>query len=393
MGFDDVSARPIELKVGDWPAFWKRLISEERVCPYVYISPKRVIPESDEVECLVEPKTLAKAICGNAIVLFSKDLGFTKEMSYLGPEEYVCYGGAIRVYQPDIKTVGKEDSYRHRFLSASYIADVEAEQVLLMLRRALAQNVNFYDTFFRVDECRRKKDESNRRKRLAEIQEQHRKAIDELQDQKLDEAVEEEQKRLEAEERETDLRHEIEKYKQDIYNLSAQVEAFRSAAGKCRDLEAALNSRIEVQSIPETQTNVAMFFKSTFGDKLGFTDEAMRSLKDCIIPPSDLWRIFYNLAMVMNNLIISDRIDPYKEFQRKTGICCSRGEGQMTRKDKVLMRQFTSQYKGEEINIEPHITFPRISQSIHFGYSNAEQKIVIGHCGEHLEIYSTQKRK
>lgn len=393
IGFDDVSVQPKELKVGDWPDFWKRIISEDRACPYVYISPKRITPESDEVELLIDPDTLANTICGNAIVFFSKDYEFTNEMSYLGPEEYVCYGGAIRVYQSDIKTVGKEDSYRHRFLSGSYISDVEADHVLLMLRRALAQNVHFYDTFFRVDECRKKKDESSRRQRLAEIQEQHCQAINKIQDQKLDEAVEEEQKRLEAEEREADLQLKIDGYKQDIYSLSSQVETFRAAAGRCRELEDALTSRLEVQSIPETQTDVVMYFKATFGDKLGFTDDAIKSLKDCIIPTADLWNVLYALATVMNTLIVSDNIDPYREFQQQTGINCSRGEGRMTRKDKVLMRQFVSQYKGEIIDIEPHITFPKMSQSIHFGYSNAQQKIVVGHCGEHLEIYSTQKRK
>ena len=393
IGFDDVPLQAKELKAGDWPAFWKRIISEERACPYVYISPRRINTESDEVELLVDPDALAKAVCGNAVVYFSKDYGFTKEMSYIGPEEYVCYGGAIRVYQPGIKTVGKEDSYRHRFLSASYIFDEEADHILLMLRRALAQNVHFYDTFFRVDECRKKKDESCRRQRLTEIQEQHRKAINEIKDKKLDEAVEEEGKRLEAEEKEAALQIEIDGYKRDIYNLSAQVEAFRSAASKCRELESALTSRLEIQAIPKTQTDVVMYFRSTFGDKLGFTEDATESLKDCTIPVADLWNVLYALATVMNTLIVSDDIDPYKEFRRQTGIDCSRGEGRMTRKDKVLMRQFVSQYNGETIDIEPHITFPRLSQSIHFGYSNADQKIVIGHCGEHLEISSTQKRK
>jgi len=393
IGFDDVSVQAKELKVGDWPDFWKRIISEERLCPYVYISPRKISIESDEVELLINPDTLAKMISGNAIVYYSKNYAFTDEMLYIAPEEYVCYGGAIRIYQPDIKTVGKEDSYRHRYLPARFISDVEAEHILLILRRALAQNVNFYDTFFRVDECRRKKDESYRRQRLREIQEQHCRALNELQEQKLDEAVEEEQRRLEAEEREAALQIEIDGYKQDIYNLSTQVEIFRSAARKSQELELSLTSRFKVKSIPVTQTDVIKYFQLTFADKLGFTDDVNKSLKNCTIPVSDLWNVLYSLATVMNTLIGSGSTDPYKEFQQQTGINCSRGEGRMTRKDKELMRQFVSEYNGEKINIEPHITFPKLSQSIHFGYSNAEMKIVIGHCGKHLEIYSTQKRK
>lgn len=392
-GIDDVSLQPKELKAGDWPDFWQRIVSEDRACPYIYISPCRISSEPDKTELLIDPVVLANAVCGNAVVYFSKDYGFTNEMSYIGPEEYVCYGGAIRVYQPDIKAVGKEDSYRHRFLPASSISSEGAEHILLMLRRALVQNVHFYDTFFRVAECRKKKDETNRRQRLAEIQEQHRKVIDEIKDQQLDEAVEEEQKRLEAEEREAELQIEIDTYKQNIYNLSAQVESFRSAASKCRELESALTSRLEIRTVPLTQADVVIYFRTIFGDRIGFAEEAMKSLKGCTIPIADLWSVLYALSTVMNTLIVSDNIDPYKEFQRQTGIACSRGEGRMTRKDKVLMRQFVVQYNGEEIDIEPHITFPKFSQSVHFGYSYVASKIVIGHCGEHLKIYTTQKRK
>lgn len=393
IGFDEVSLHAKELMVGDGPGFWERVIAEERECPYIYISPKRINLESEETELLVDPDILAKSICGNATVFFSNDYIFTNEMSYLGSVDYVCYGGAIRVYLPDIKTFSKEDSYRHRFLSASFIIDKGADHILLMLRRALVQNVHFYDSFFRVDECRKKKDESNRQHRLAEIQEQHRKKIYEIQDQKLDEAVEEEQKRLEAEEREAELKMEIDDLKRYNYNLTVQVETFRSAVNKTRELESALISRFKIKSVPETQTDVVMYYKATFGDKLGFTDDAIQSLKDCTVPVADLWSVFYALATVMNSLIVKENIDPYKEFKRVTGIDCSRGEGRMTRKDKVLMRQFISQYNGKDIDIEPHITFPRMSQSIHFGYSETEQKIVVGHCGEHLKIYSTQKRK
>ena len=85
--------------------------------------------------------------------------------------------------------------------------------------------------------------------------------------------------------------------------------------------------------------------------------------------------------------------DPYKEFRSRTGIDASRGEGRMTRKDSKLMEQFKTHYDGRVIDIEPHITYGRESQSVHFGFDAETGKIIIGHCGEHLDIYSTQKRK
>ncbi len=393
LGTDDVSEQPIELKTGEWPSFWNKIQSSERVCPYVYISPRQIAAEPYEFKFSIDPAKLAKIICGNAIVFYSQEDGFTKEMSYIGPEDYICYGGALRIYQPDITNPGKDDSYRHRFLSSHYIDDTGEDAILLMLRRALAQNVNFYDSFFRVSECRKKIDESSRRRRLAEIQKHHEKNLEQFQDEVLDEVTAEEQKRLQAEERVDELELEIDEYKRDNYHLSSQVEAYRSAANRCRDLESSLNSRTKIRSLPSTQKDIALYFQTTFCDKLAFTDDAINSLKECFIPPAELWDVFYKLATEMPPIMSSNSTDPYKDFYKKTGINCARGEGKMTRKDKNLMRQFVSDYEGKSIDIEPHITFPKLSQSIHFGYMDSNQKIVIGHCGEHLDVYSTRKQK
>ena len=74
-----------------------------------------------------------------------------------------------------------------------------------------------------------------------------------------------------------------------------------------------------------------------------------------------------------------------------TGIEAARGEGAMTRKDKRLMRQFETEYHGKAVDIEAHITYPKLGQSIHFGYLKEENKLIVGWCGGHKEIASTRK--
>lgn len=71
--------------------------------------------------------------------------------------------------------------------------------------------------------------------------------------------------------------------------------------------------------------------------------------------------------------------DIYKEFVARTGIKAKRGEGSMTRSDAKLMRQFVTEYKGESINIEAHITYGKLGQSIHFGFSNNDKKLSLAH--------------
>ena len=65
----------------------------------------------------------------------------------------------------------------------------------------------------------------------------------------------------------------------------------------------------------------------------------------------------------------------------------------MTRKDRSLMRQYETSIGSEAVDIEAHITYAKQGQSIHFGYSSIRDKVVVGHCGEHLDNYTTRKVK
>ena len=391
-GFDDLSGVPQKLTQDDWPEFWKRITSPERELPYVYISPIKINYETDETVLLINPNTLAKAVCGNALVFYADTAAFVKEMNGCCDANYNCYGGAIRIYQPNIKKLSKEDSIRHRFLTAANINEIGCDQIIQIFRRALSQNVYFYESFFRIDDCKRKIADIARQRRLMEIQDQHIAQMDELKNEKFDEAVEEEQGRLEAEAREEILRAELTDSKREKYNLQCQIETYRSAANRNEGLETALQSRNEIHRYPKSPFDIIAYFSKMFGDRIAFSADAIKSAKDCSIPPEDLWKVFFNLATVMRDLLLDDCSNTYDRFKSITGIDCSRGEGTMTRKDRDLMKQFDTCYKDEIIDIEPHITFPRISQSIHFGFSDNERKIVVGHCGKHLEIYSTQKK-
>ncbi len=392
-GFDDLLSVPLKLSPGDWQIFWEHIISPARELPYIFISPKRISYATEETKLLVDPFSLAKAVCGNAVVYYANSIDLVNEMNYLCDKNYICYGGAIRIYQSNIQTLDKEDSYRHRFLTASYIQDIGSEELIQIFRRALTQNVRFYETFFRIDECRKKTSEIIRHRRLLEIQNQHKAQMDELKNGKLDEAIEEEQKRLEAESREEELQKELADLKREKYNLAYQLEANRSAGKKNEDLEAALQCRNEISAYPKTPLEVITYFSLMFVDKIAFTDDAIRSAKDCTISSDDLWQVLFYLATEMQSLLSNDTPNPYSVFKTKTGIDVSRGEGSMTRKDKELMKQFETRYYDKIIDIEPHITFSRQAQSIHFGYSANDRKIIIGHCGKHLDIYSTIHRK
>lgn len=385
VGMDTPTATPTPLYSGDWPRFWKRLTNKDRILPYIYISAYHT---SESAGFLISPEMLANAVCGNALVFYPYSPEFTEEMNRFCPESYACFGGAVRIYMPQLDISKKTDSLQHRYFNANKIMEYGSNGIVEIFRRALVQDGNFYESFLRIDSCRRRKEEYFRHKRLLQIQETHKSEMDTLKSESLDIALEEEQKRLKAEEQIALLEMEIEELKQENFNLGAQSHSFRTAATKSKD-----QTRLEIKELPKSAESVVDYFTKIFGDRIAFTDGAIKSLKNCTIDTAELWRVLYCLATTMCDLLTAGTPQPYAAFRTATGIDCARGEGRMTHKDKSLMQQFETTYKGETINTEPHINFRRQSQSIHFGFSANEHKIIVGHCGEHLEIYSTGKRK
>lgn len=70
------------------------------------------------------------------------------------PEKFGCYSGNVRIYLPHPHVDDVADSYRHRMIYARDIVDNE-EDIYGMLRRALAQDVHFYEDMFRVEDCKK----------------------------------------------------------------------------------------------------------------------------------------------------------------------------------------------------------------------------------------------
>ena len=385
-GPDDLSSTPIRLSVGDWPQFEERIRDSNRVLPYIYISPYED-PTDDNARCkyYVNPSTLATAMFGNALVFYADDMDFTAEMRYMSPD-YSCYGGALRVYTPNTT-----EAARHRYMSPSDLVMLGEDVVISSFIRAFAQNVNFYESFLRIEQCKKLRADAVRKKRIEQLKEQHRAQMSQVENTKLEEAIEEESKRLEAEDRANELESTVNEQKKKIWRLEEQANALQVYATENAGLRKSIEARMHLPHMPSSREDVVNYFMQVFADKLDFTPDALKSLKGCTLNPAVLWDFFFDLATVMWPLLDGGNGDPYAQFRNKTGYDCARSEGSATRKDKKLMRQFQTVLNGEVIDIEPHLTFPADRQSIHFGYSTTLRKIIIGHCGEHLDIYSTRK--
>ena len=368
--------------------------------PYIYISPLNY-PSKEKIT-LIDPDQLALAMGGNAMVYYAKDPAVTNEMNLICPEEYKCYNGAIRVYYPHIDESNPKDSRKHRFLSARYIEDMGEDRFLQIMRRAIAQDAHFYEDFFRTDVCREMREKIGRQKRLEELKQQHSQELaikekelskekESIESRALALAVEEEKKRLETEDLADYYAEENQALREENYNLRTENESYITLAKENTDLRKVCDNRLSTKDYPKTPQDIVQYFEATFADMIAFSDDAKDSLKSCTISPDDLWKTFFALATIMNELYINGTGDIYREFQHKSGIHAKRGEGTETRKDSKLMRQYETEYHGEIIDIEAHITYPKIKQSIHFGFSKKDNKLVVGWCGKHKDNYTTQK--
>jgi len=82
------------------------------------------------------------------------------------------------------------------------------------------------------------------------------------------------------------------------------------------------------------------------------------------------------------------------EYKSKARFHISMSEGKMTQRDSKLMQLRERQYQGRTIDITPHVGSGRTADClrVHFAVDQGTGKIVIGHCGDHLENYTSRKR-
>lgn len=397
IGPDRLTADPVRLNPGDYPVFKNILFNPDREVPVIYVSPCQTEAEADdgEVSMLVNPLKLAESVVANALVFFSSDINFTSEMRWFIDERYGCAGGAIRLYRSKINTDDPKDRFKHRFIPASFIREHGEERVFDIFRRALAQDVHYYETMFRLDSCKALMDEEKRKEKISAIRAKSLTEIDEAMQEYLDEA----DKREVAERQVREYKEELDRIKTDNYNLGLQVDSLRETADQAKMIESASQNIRTICDYPNSPQAIAKYFETVFPERVVFTERAYRSMDNCQTRSDILWEVFYHIVTALYDLLHENPAQAYKEFTQRTGWDCSRGVGPMTHVDKSLMKQYLDVYNGQEINIEAHIkngtkdSDPK-SIRLYFAYDpQISDKIIIGHCGKHLDNYSTKKIK
>src|SRR5262249_4597181 len=109
------------------------------------------------------------------------------------------------------------------------------------------------------------------------------------------------------------------------------------------------------------------------------------------------WKMVFGLATRLHELVFvqnSNRLeDAFGESFSTFELAMS--EGKQTKKDAKLMALRKRVHDGQEFDISPHIKYgnrkPKLLR-LYFAICRSSERLIIGHFGDHLENYSTQKQ-
>ena len=148
--------------------------------------------------------------------------------------------------------------------------------------------------------------------------------------------------------------------------------------------------------VPENLTQLLDLAKALYPDRIVILPDAYRSAKKFDGILTEEWEILVATATTLWDLCFKETVNDRlgSEFKKRTGYELARGESGTTCAMPNLMKLRKRMYKGKEVDISPHIKGRNVKTAfrLHFYIDRDEEKIVIGHAGEHMNTAGTPRR-
>ena len=187
----------------------------------------------------------------------------------------------------------------------------------------------------------------------------------------------------------------VELEKQFIYEKSVLNQDIQRVKSENEQLSNKVMVFGNIPELPKDLSSVVDLIEKVQFDKLIFLPESKKSSKESKfqeVCPS--WSLLWKMSTVLWNLVFTEKLDRTtieKEFKNKSGFELTFGDGKMTNKDSKCQGMRKRIYEGNEVNITPHCKVDKSKGQlrIHFHLDYTNKLIIIGHCGNHLENYSS----
>lgn len=340
-----------EIASGEMECLFDALQDEARECPVIYLAANR------NGEHLLDCEELAQLLVGNAKVFYSKFPLSSQEFSKAVGKEFRCPEGGLRIYQPHIHWENSDEPYRHIFFTEEKISEIGKEELFLILRRAICENIQYYTSkqLFRYDDCISLYDVLRQKKT--------RKLAAQAADYEFlfnDEARQLCEAKAELEKVKFELQKAIDNFTQE----KQKNQSLKDSLGETAQLRQSLatlqqmqDQLAAMQTLPQTAEETVRIFLLVHPDKIDFSERGWDSLKECAASSDLLWEVLFDMATILRDLYLSNTsLDMVREFQQKSRFSLALTEGHETRKNKAMMKLREDTYHGDAINIEPHVS-------------------------------------
>ena len=391
------------MKVGKAPDFAKVLTDVQRLVPIILVSCDRKtgVPKVDSA-------TLSRALAGTASVYVCESPDCDFELEHFVPLRFRSPNGTVRIYAPGVDFSQDWTSARHRFFTAKEIEEQGDDEIIGHIVRALTRSDawrSLQSSITSIDDI----DARIRERRLSELRSAGAGSLKEKQEmlalfESENEALVGEAKRLAEElEAEKEKRSQAEdSVARQEYELELARASVAEARAQVRAQKSALQAVLGLSAWPESAHDVAALAVKVSGERLVFTNEAVRSLQKsefatCADAAPVIWRCLRAMATDLHELLMEDL--PAQQvadtFKNRTKFDLTWTESKETKRDNRLMAKRRLMHEGVELDITPHVkwgnTAPRLLR-VHFCVDRDLKRLIIGHSGDHLDTYGTRRR-
>jgi hypothetical protein len=398
-----LTTTPRIVEVGTADAFLKALQDPGRECPLVYLS---CAPETGQP--LLDSSRLARLIVGDGVVSVAASVETDEELEFLMfPRALRATGGTVRVYAPGVDLNDLSEAARHRYFTRNQIAALTPGEVEAQISKSLTRRLGWVrvrSSVTSIDDVGLRRRES-RRAELQNIADARAKA-------ELLKLFEDENVRLEAENaklasEKASAEEGLEQAQQAIDRLTttlqraeydarfARSDAEQARREANRNRQAAELAR-GLTRLPRSVEDVLGTIEALHAEHFVVTDRARASARDTSFDDVDAaWQCLHSLATVLPRLAF-EQDGPAgtlsERFRHETGgIELTMSEGSQTNRDGRLARLRRVDLNGQVWDISPHVKWGP-SFRIHFALDREARRVVIGHCGDHLDTAGTRRR-
>ena len=427
------------------------LTSPNRTVPIIVVAALRGMPGIYPMN----PGELARKLRGSAVVYAVDFSDYQVRQEYRkhfvpgeSSFEYRVNNGFARVYFPKVDLENADESKRHHFYTldklkqsnVDNISDDICGAITRLYQRKPGEALDFVSIEAIVNRAKRQDIEKKYRELQAyRLEEDKRDTVDTTllhTEEEFQSAIEQLTTRIEK------LSSDNEFYVQYIDELESESasqeldldalelnDRIQSLEAECRQKESTISSLkhsireisqsntenasnakaikrqarlIQTMSeFPRTAYDALELAKEAFGDRLIFLDEAVESARKFTSGEADemfdiLRTVYVDLwPLYFGSDNFEGEID--KAYAARTGYELSFNESSMTNKDQKLRKLRLREYKGQTIDISPHIKGTQGKRTeplrVHFFVDKNEEKIVIGHCGAHMDTAGTRRAK